>query len=105
MTKPRTTVKNILKRICSACGAKMQILTFNNRTYTGGHFFGKVPLFRKSEWSKSLKAGVRKQRMGSMMVNVLKKDPKPYKFAENWECERCYQRGWILEKKYPNHRA
>jgi len=79
---------------------KMQILTFDNRTYTGGHYFGKIPLFRKKELARSERAGTRKQRKGSMMVDVLKRDPKPYKFAENWECEKCYQQGWIKEKKH-----
>lgn len=98
--KERTSIKEHVKPSCSACGAKMSILIFNNKTYTGGHYFGKVPLIRKREWEKALLAGTRKQHIGNMMVDVVKKDPKPYKFAENWECEKCYQKGWLLEQKH-----
>lgn len=61
-----------------------------DRTYRGGHYFCKIPISTKAEWAKALKAGTRISKIGGFTMNVLKKDPKPYKYVEYWECPTCY---------------
>lgn len=79
-------------RTCSICGGQMRIIFYRDRSYRGGHYFGRIPLHRKSEWKKALRAGTRKVRMGTHTIDVLKKDPKPYGHVEYWECPKCYWR-------------
>ena len=85
--------KEIIKRLektCSVCGRKIKMILYKDGTYRGGHYFGKIPLYTKKELNKALKAGTVKKRIGDLDVEVLKKDPKPYKYEEYWECPRCY---------------
>ena len=89
MTKIKEKLK-ILSKKCSTCGRSMRVIVYKDRTYRGGHYFGKIPLYKKTELNKAIKAGTRKTRIGKMTVDVLKKDPKPYKYEEYWECPQCY---------------
>lgn len=85
--------KHIAKRItptCVICGKKMYVICYRDHTYRGGHYFGKIPLYRKSEWKKSAVAGTREVKMLGIIMTVFKKEPKPYDHAEYWECPRCY---------------
>jgi len=76
---------------CLVCGRTMNVILYQDGKYRGGHYFGKLPLFRKKEWKASLAAGTKKSRLGDIVVNVLKKDPKPYKHVEYWECPKCFR--------------
>jgi len=38
------------------------------------------------EFEKARNAGTTKERWGKTVVEILKKDPKPYSHAEYWEC-------------------
>jgi len=85
--------KEIIKRLektCACCGKKIKVILYKDRSYRGGHYFGKIPLHRKKELNKALKAGTRMVKMGDRIVDVLKKDPKPYKYQEYWECPKCH---------------
>ena len=85
--------KEIIKRLnktCAVCGRKIKVIFYKDRTYRGGHYFGKIPLFSKKELDQASKAGTRKVKIGDMVFNGLKKDPKPYKHEEYWECPKCY---------------
>ena len=35
---------NTIKRICVSCGKKIKVILYKDRTYRGGHFFGKLQL-------------------------------------------------------------
>jgi hypothetical protein len=85
--------KVISKRItpfCSVCGRKVNVICYRDRTYRGGHYFGKFPLYDKKELKKARQGGVQESVFHGRTISVLKKDPKPYGYAEYWECPRCY---------------
>lgn len=89
----RVAKKEIIERlnkICAICGRQIKIIIYTDKSYRGGHYFGKVPLYTKKELHKALKAGTRKELIGNTQVNMLKKDPKPYRWVEYWECAGCY---------------
>lgn len=86
----KNSIVTRLKKHCSVCGNYAKVIMYEGGRYRGGHYFGKVPLYRKKEISAALAAGTRKSRLGDMVINVLKKDPKPYGYAEYWECPKCY---------------
>jgi len=91
-----TAKKEIIKRldkICVCCGRKIKVILYKDRSYRGGHYFGKIPLYTKQELKKALGAGTRKERICELEIEILKKDPKPYKYEEYWECPECYWRG------------
>ena len=77
-------------RSCAICGENILIKLDDNDNYTGGHYFGKIPLSTNKEYNLALKAGTTKERWGKIEVEILKKDPKPYKHIEYWECNKCY---------------
>lgn len=86
--------KEIIKRLdktCAICGRKMKVILYKDRSYRGGHYFGKIPLYHKKELDRAHKAGIRKVKIGDIVFEVLKKDPKPYKHEESWECPKCYR--------------
>lgn len=89
-SKKSKTIKEILDKNCAVCGRKIRVFLYSNRSYRGGHYFGKIPLYTKKEINKALKSGVRKSKIGSLEIEVLKKDPKPYDSSEYWECPKCY---------------
>ena len=75
---------------CSICGKKMRVVVRPDRTIRGGYYFGKIPLYRKSEKKKMLEGGTHKSKIGSMRFDVFNYDPKPYAHAEYWECPSCF---------------
>lgn len=86
----KKTIAGHLSRQCAICGRKMRVILYQDHSYRGGHHFGKIPLHRKGEMEKALKAGTRKSKIGNMTIKVLKRDPKPYAYVEYWECPKCY---------------
>ncbi len=78
----------------------MSILIFDNKTYTGGHYFGKIPIASKKEWKRAMSFGTHKSKIGSVTIDVMNRDPKPYKHVDMWECETCYQKAWLMEDRY-----
>ena len=93
MQKIQNKEKSIQKRVdkqCACCPRKMRVLLYSDRTYRGGHYFGKIPFCTDKEWRRTLKAGTHKVRMGNHTLNVCNRDPKPYKYEEYWECPTCY---------------
>ncbi|OGY25978.1 MAG: hypothetical protein A2Z24_02570 [Candidatus Woykebacteria bacterium RBG_16_44_10] len=43
--------KEIIRRNCAVCGEKLVITTYPDRTYSGGHYFGKLSAGKiKSEY-------------------------------------------------------
>ncbi len=88
-----------LKRQCAICGKKILMKVFSNDNYTGGNYFGKIPLYTDEEFEKARRAGTTKERWGKTVVEVLKKDPRPYSHAEYWECDECYAEAYEEAKK------
>ena len=41
-------LKNLI-RYCTVCGKKLTITVHPNKTYKGGHFFGKIEIGRKKK--------------------------------------------------------
>ncbi len=66
------------------------MILYADKSHRGGHFFGKVPLYTDAALREALKAGYREVGLNGKMLRVLKKDPKAYKYAEYWECSKCY---------------
>lgn len=80
-----------MEKKCSICGKKMKVILYDDRSYRGGHFFGKIPYSSKAEWKKALQAGTRTSKIGGMEIQVMKKDTKPQGYFEYWECPSCYR--------------
>ncbi|MDP2946736.1 MAG: hypothetical protein Q8N88_01345 [Nanoarchaeota archaeon] len=36
--------KRLLKRTCASCGKKIKVILYEDRSYRGGHYFGKMQL-------------------------------------------------------------
>ncbi len=86
-------IKDRLEKSCSVCGEKIKIIHYTDKTYRGGYYFFDIPISTKKEWTKAHKAGTRTWKFEGREFQVMKKDPKPYKFVEYWECLKCYQNG------------
>lgn len=91
--KTKKGIKNIVKRLkrnCAICGRQINAIIHSDRTYLGGWYYFKVPISTKKEWKRVVNLGTKKEKMGNMIVNVLKEDPKTYKEVEYWECSKCH---------------
>jgi len=76
---------------CSVCGKSMHVVFYKNRKYRSGHYFGKVPLYSKSELAKMSKSGTHPSKITpTWTIDVCNYDPKPYAHFEYWECPDCY---------------
>lgn len=89
-SKKGKVIKKRITPACAVCGRKMRVVCYRDHTYRGGHYFGKIPLYRKGELEKARRYGVRECVFHGIKISVLKRDPKPYDHAEYWECPRCY---------------
>lgn len=78
---------------CSICGKQIKVIRYQDHSYRGGHYFGKVELYTKKEESRACKFGAKTKIIYGIEIHVARKDPKPYGFFEYWECPRCYWDG------------
>lgn len=91
-----TTKKQIKKRLeksCAICGKDIKVIIYTDKSYRGGHYFGKIPLVSKEETAKALRAGTRTWKFAGQEFQVMKRSGRPYKYVEYWECPKCYWRG------------
>ncbi len=74
----------VLKRDCLICGKEIKIRLNKDRTYSGGHYFGKMnfPLGK----GKYLRIG--KTDLLGKEVDIVKWNGKEKKI-EYWECNKC----------------
>lgn len=79
-----------ITRQCAICGKDILVHLFPKGKYKGGNYFCKIPICSKFEINKTRKAGFTKKQIAQTTLNVFKKDPKPYKYVEYWECDKCY---------------
>ena len=92
MSEPKKEIIKRLDKTCACCGRRIKVILYKDKSYRGGHYFGKILLYNKRELNKSLKGGTRKEYIGGLVIEVFKKDPKPYEHEEYWECPGCYWR-------------
>lgn len=90
-SKVKKEIKDRLEKSCSICGKKIKVIRYTDSTYRGGHYFFKIPISTKAEWAKARKAGTKTMTIGTSKFEVMKRDPKPYKHIEYWECPSCYR--------------
>ena len=90
-------VKKFTDKTCSDCGKGMKVFLYSDKTYRGGHYFGKIGISSEKEKAKSRSMGTREWKFDGHVFNVLKYDPKPYKYLEHWECPSCY---WRYKKNH-----
>jgi hypothetical protein len=86
-------IKAKKQKSCVICGKVINVTIYSDKTYRGGHYFGKVPLHTHKALHQALKAGHRESKMGNISFQVLNQDPVAYKHIEYWECTRCYRNG------------
>ena len=89
----RKTIKKRVVHKCSICGKEIRVIVYADRSYRGGHRFGKIPLISKKEWEKAKKFGTHTFMLAGMEMQVMNKDPRPYAHVEYWECPKCYWGG------------
>jgi len=92
MAKTKREIIDRLEKTCACCSRKIKVILYKDGTYRGGHYFGEIPFCTKKELRKAEKAGTIKKRINGFEFEVFKKDPKPYKYEEYWECPKCYWR-------------
>ncbi|PIN84776.1 MAG: hypothetical protein COV47_05715 [Candidatus Diapherotrites archaeon CG11_big_fil_rev_8_21_14_0_20_37_9] len=82
-----STGKKRLKRKCLICGKYFYTTVYENRKYSNGHYFGKVPtqIEGTGEWKK-----VGAFKIGKWKGNTIKWTGKEKKY-EYWECNSCYK--------------
>lgn len=90
ITNEKNKKSHQITRQCAICGEGILVKISIGDKYKGGHYFGKIPLCTKEEQEKSRKAGTHRTKIAGETFDVLNRDPKPYDFAEYWECEKCY---------------
>ncbi len=88
--KNKNKVSNNKQKECSVCGRKIKVVFNADKTYSGGYYFGKIPLTSKKEMKRVMKSGLRKTKLGNRFVDVLKEEPKAFAYGEYWECQKCY---------------
>lgn len=71
-----------MKKSCAVCAVAMKVVLYEDRSYRGGHYFGKSPLYRARELRRAIKAG--SHGVSGHSFRVLNKDPKPYVYTEYW---------------------
>ncbi len=86
----KRVINNRLQKQCAVCGRDIKIVIYTDRKYRGGHYFGKIPLHSEKELRKALSFGT-KTLKGFPSIQVMNKDPKPYRLEEYWECPSCYR--------------
>jgi hypothetical protein len=88
-------LKKAVQKSCAVCGKKILVSIYkkplrNGSRYRNGHYFGKIPFHRKKDLEKAAK-NTKKVTIGGFAFEVFKKDPRPYKYVEYWECPQCYR--------------
>jgi hypothetical protein len=69
MTKTKEPSRK-LNKMCVVCGKDIKVFLYPDRSYRGGHYFGKISLPTKQKAEEGISS--------------------PGKKAEYWECPKCY---------------
>jgi hypothetical protein len=82
--------KKVIKD-CVICGEVITVFLYTDKSYRGGHYFGKMGICSKKEKDKENNSGTHKSKIHGHIFNVINYEAKPYKYVEYWECPRCYR--------------
>lgn len=75
-----------IKRKCSACGKKLSITIYDDRTYKGGNYFGDIDI----EIGKGEHIKVGEFDISNHKANMVHWTGATKK-VEYWECDECYK--------------
>jgi hypothetical protein len=81
--------ERILKQ-CAWCAKDMTVILYTDKTYRGGHYWGKIGIYSKKETEKELKSSYKEVKIGNTIAHVHNYEPKTKKYIEDWECPKCY---------------
>ena len=87
--------KQLLKKFiktCADCTSNMKVFLYSDKSYRGGHYFGKIGFCSKKEEEKARKSGSKKFSWLGHTFYTWNYEAKPYKHLEHWECPKCYWR-------------
>jgi len=76
-----------IKRSCSLCSKEIRVVVYQNHSYRGGHFFGRIsshPLPGRE------RDGVRVNNKASSPLVGEGRERGKTKSIEYWECPSCY---------------
>lgn len=82
-----------MEKSCSVCGKSVRVIIYSDKSYRGGHYFGKIPEYTDKAWAKAMRAGTHKETVCGKAIDVMNEDPIPHSFFEYWECPGCYWGG------------
>jgi len=72
-------------RKCNICGRRLNIILNRDKTYEGGHYFGKVDVNEgNGDYVK-----IRTSKFLGKKTNIVRWTGKTRK-AEYWECDKCF---------------
>ena len=77
-------IKECLKKECLCCGKDIKVIVYDKDNYRGGHYFGKIAVYRKNAKYKVV------GKFPGRDWKVIDYLEKPYKQVEYWECPKCY---------------
>jgi len=98
MAKRKAAKITKISRTCIACGKRISIKLYPDRSYRGGEFFGrhKIPIEGTGEWKKT---GT--WRFLGRKFSIVKWTGKERE-EEHWECPECYEEAvcesWLEQK-------
>jgi len=75
-------------RKCSICSKRLNIRLKKDKSYEGGHYFGKININEGNGNYVKTKT----QKFLGRKINIVRWTGKTRK-AEYWECERCFNKG------------
>jgi len=84
MTIITKTIKKRATKTCSCCAKQINVILYNDKTYRGGHYFGKVPLYDKNSY-KNTTTEIDRNTGWKIVSGLTVKE-----WAEYWECPKCY---------------
>ena len=73
-----------INRKCVVCGRTLQILLDPRNRYKGGHYFGRMKIYKKHKETGKYSV------FGKIKFPIVKGIGKSKEF-EYWECEKCYK--------------
>jgi hypothetical protein len=88
--KMKKEIRDRVSRQCTSCGKDMTVILYTDKSYRGGHYWGKIGIYSKKEMEKELKSSYKEVKIGNTIARVHDYEPKTTKYFEDWECPKCY---------------
>ena len=77
----------IIERICAVCGKKLNIISYENHSYEGGHYFGKIEI--PVDWNSYKIIDDNYEIYPGWKVPIFEWTCECAE-EEYWECDDCY---------------